>query len=196
VTSFLVFLGLLGLVGFYVVTVYNKLVRMRNRIDQAWSEVGVLLKRRYDLIPNLVASVQGYASHERGTFDDVTRARNLAESASTVAEQAQAENVLSQALGRLIAVSEAYPQLQAAGNFKDLQSQLTQTEGVLAAARQLYNDDVLTYENARETIPTNLVAWLLGFEPREFFRVDDAVSQVPQVAFDATGAPPAAQPSA
>jgi LemA protein len=196
VTSFLVFLGMLALVGAYVATVYNKLVRMRNRIDQAWSEIGVLLKRRYDLIPNLVASVQGYASHERGTFDDVTRARNLAESASTVADQAQAETVLSQALGRLIAVSENYPQLQAAGNFKELQSQLTQTEGALAGARQLYNDDVLSYENARETIPTNLVAWLLGFEPREFFRVDDAVSQVPQVAFDAPGTPPAAQPSA
>src|SRR5688572_23540993 len=138
-------LGLLLLAGLYLVFLYNGLVRLRNRIEAAWAQIDVQLKRRYDLIPNLVETVKGYATHERDTLDSVTRARAAAESASGPAEQAAAENMLTGALRSLIAVSEAYPDLRASENFAQLQEELSATEGRIAYARQYYNDAVQRY---------------------------------------------------
>jgi LemA protein len=166
-----------------VVLLYNRLVRLRNRTENAWAQVDVQLKRRYDLVPNLVESVKGYASHERETFEQVTRARTAAQEARGVEQQAEAENVLTQALGRLFAVAEAYPQLRATENFQQLQEQLTETEQKIAVARQVYNDTVLTYDNAIETVPSSLVAGTFGFERKPFFEVEDAARTAPRVAF-------------
>src|SRR6187402_188091 len=156
-----------------VIGLYNKLVRLRNRAENAWAQVDVQLRRRYDLIPNLVEAVKGYAAHERGTFEEVTRARTAAQQAQTVPEQAQAENALTAAIGRLFAVAEAYPQLRATENFQQLQEQLSDTEQKIAVSRQVYNDTVLTYNNGIQTVPTNIVAGLFHFEPRTFFEIED-----------------------
>jgi len=166
-----------------VVAIYNGLVRKRNRVDNAWSQVDVQLRRRYDLIPNLVETVKGYASHERSTFEDVTKARTAAQQAQGVPQQAQAENMLTAAIGRLFAVAEQYPQLRATENFQDLQAQLTDTEGKIAIARQIYNDTVLTYNNAVQTVPTNIVAGLFNFAARDFFEIEEPVREAPQVSF-------------
>lgn len=166
-----------------VVAIYNSLVRKRNRVDNSWSQVDVQLRRRYDLIPNLVESVKGYASHERVTFEEVTKARTAAQQAQGVAPQAEAENVLTAAIGRLFAVAEQYPQLRATENFQDLQAQLTDTEGKIAVARQIYNDTVLTYNNAVQTVPTNIVAGLFNFAARDFFEIEEPVREAPRVQF-------------
>ena len=167
-----------------VVALYNKLVRLRNRAENAWAQVDVQLRRRYDLIPNLVEAVKGYAAHERETFEEVTKARTAAQEARGVQEQAQAENLLTQAIGRLFAVAEAYPELRATENFQQLQAQLADTEQKIAISRQVYNDAVLTYDNALETVPTNIVAGVFNFEPREYFEVDEpAVREAPRVQF-------------
>jgi LemA protein len=192
VTPLYVIFGALALVAVYFGVVYNRFVRLRNRIDNAWAQINVLLKRRADLIPNLLNTVKGYAAHERGTFEDVTRARAASQQAGTVAEQARAENAVTAALGRLFAVSEAYPQLQAEQEFKGPREQLAQTESPIAAARTLYNDDVLMYENARETIPTNIVAWFLGFGEREYFAVGADEMQNPSVEFGSAVSTPTA----
>ena len=174
----------IGLVlAFAIVALYNRLVRLRNRVENAWSQVDVQLKRRYDLIPNLVETVKGYASHERATFEEVTKARTRAQEARTVEEQAEAENVLTAAIGRLFAVAEAYPELRATENFQQLQAQLEETEEKIRVARQIYNDTVLTYENARETVPTNLIAGLFGFGPKEFFEIEETAREAPRVQF-------------
>jgi LemA protein len=163
---------------------YNRLVRLRNRTQNAWAQVDVQLRRRYDLIPNLVETVKGYAAHEKTTFEDVTKARTAAQQAQTVPEQAQAENVLTQALGRLFAVAEQYPQLRATENFQQLQASLQDTEQKIAVSRQVYNDTVLTYNNATQTVPTNLIAGMFHFKPREFFEVEEpAAREAPQVKF-------------
>jgi LemA protein len=166
-----------------LVLLYNRLVRLRNRVDNAWAQVDVQLRRRYDLIPNLVETVKGYAAHERDTFEAVTEARTRAQAAGTVQDQAQAENILSQALGRLFAVAEAYPELQADENFRQLQEELATTENRIAVSRQVYNDTVLTYNNAIQTVPGVLVAGPFGFPKREFFEAEDAVREAPRVAF-------------
>jgi LemA protein len=166
-----------------LVSLYNKLVRLRNRAENAWAQVDVQLRRRYDLIPNLVEAVKGYAAHERGTFDEVTKARTAAQQAQTVEQQAQAENVLTAALGRLFAVAEAYPQLRATENYQQLQEQLAETEQKIAVSRQVYNDTVLSYDNALETVPTSLIAGLFNFQPRAYFETDDATRQAPAVQF-------------
>jgi len=166
-----------------VVSMYNRLVRLRNRAENAWAQVDVQLRRRYDLIPNLVESVKGYAAHERETFEAVTQARARAEQAGTVQEQADAENVLSAALGRLLAVAEAYPELRATENFQQLQGQLTETEQQIAVARQVYNDAVLTYDTALETVPTSIIAGIFNFRPRVYFEVEGAAREAPQVRF-------------
>jgi LemA protein len=174
---------LVVLVGI-VVAIYNRLVRLRNRCENAWAQVDVQLRRRYDLIPNLVEAVKGYAAHERQTFEEVTKARTAAQQAQGVQEQAQAENLLTQAIGRLFAVAEAYPELRATENFQQLQAQLAETEGKIAIARQVYNDSVLTYDNALETVPTNIVAGIFSFEPREYFEVEEpAAREAPRVQF-------------
>ena len=171
------------LLGLAIVVLYNRLVRLRNRVENSWSQVDVQLKRRYDLIPNLVETVKGYASHERATFEEVTRARTRAQEARTVEDQAAAENVLTAAIGRLFAVAEAYPELRASENFQQLQSQLEETEDKIRVARQVYNDAVLSYENARETVPTNLIAAMFGFESKPFFEVEEAAREAPRVQF-------------
>ena len=152
-----------------VIFMYNGLVRQRNRIDNAWSQIDVQLKRRYDLIPNLVETVKGYAAHERQVLENVTQARANAINAQGPAQQAEAENVLSGALKSLFAVAEAYPDLKANQNFLSLQEELTSTEDRVAYARQFYNDSVLSYNNKLQTFPRNIIAGMFNFETREYF---------------------------
>jgi LemA protein len=166
-----------------VVAMYNRLVRLRNRAENAWAQVDVQLRRRYDLIPNLVEAVKGYAAHERETFEAVTNARTAAQQAQGVEQQAQAENVLTAALGRLFAVAEAYPQLRATENFQQLQAQLADVEQNIAVARQVYNDTVLTYDNALETVPTNIVAGIFNFRERAYFETEGVTREAPAVQF-------------
>jgi LemA protein len=172
-----------------LVALYNRFVRLRNRVDNAWAQIEVQLKRRWDLIPNLVETVKGYAAHERGTFDAVTQARTRAQQAQTPAESAQAEGILGQALGRLFAVAEAYPELKASQNFQELQGQLEETENRIAVSRQVYNDTVLTYNNATQTFPGVVLAGSFGFRVREFFDVEEpGERQAPRVDFGTTPA--------
>jgi LemA protein len=184
VTWVLVVVALLVVIGLALVVLYNRLVRLRNRAENSWAQVDVQLRKRYDLIPNLVETVKGYASHERETFEEVTRARTAAQQATTVEQQAEAENVLTAAIGRLFAVAEAYPELRASDNFQQLQAELSDIEGKIAIARQIYNDTVLSYDNALETVPTNVVAGMFNFEPRAYFEVEEpAVREAPSVRF-------------
>src|SRR5438034_8025879 len=175
----LVLVAIVLLLVLWVVGIYNRLVRTRNRADNAWAQIEVQLKRRHDLIPNLVETVKGYAAHERGTFQAVTDARAAAAGAKSPAEAAAAENVLSQALGRLFAVAEAYPQLKANENFLDLQGQLRETEDKIAISRQVYNDTVLTFNNAIQVFPAVVIAGALGFSKREYFEVESADDREP-----------------
>jgi LemA protein len=183
VTWVIVLVVVLLIVAVAAVVIYNRLVRLRNRAENAWAQVDVQLRRRYDLIPNLVEAVKGYAAHERGTFDEVTQARTAAQQAKGVAEQAEAENVLTAAIGRLFAVAEAYPQLRATENFQQLQAQLADVEQKIAVSRQVYNDAVLTYDNALETVPTNIVAGLFNFSPQAYFETEGAAREAPAVQF-------------
>jgi LemA protein len=173
-----------------VVAMFNRLVRLRNRAENAWAQVDVQLRKRYDLIPNLVEAVKGYAAHERQTFEEVTQARTAAQRAQGVAEQAQAENALTAAIGRLFAVAEDYPQLRATENFQQLQAQLSDVEQAIAVSRQVYNDTVLTYDNALETVPTNVIAGMFHFRAREYFQTEDATREAPRVQFELQAAPP------
>jgi LemA protein len=180
----LVILGLVLLVGLMLVVLYNRLVQQRNRVDNSWAQVEVQLKRRWDLIPNLVESVKGYAAHERGTFEAVTNARTRAQNAKTPADTAAAEGILGAALGRLFALAEAYPELQADENFRQLQTELAETENRVAVSRQVYNDSVLTYNNTVQTFPGLMVAGPFGFSVREFFEVEEeAQREAPVVDF-------------
>jgi len=179
----IVLIAVILLLALAVVVLYNRLVRLRNRSENSWAQVDVQLRRRYDLIPNLVEAVKGYAAHERATFDEVTQARTRAQQADGVEEQAQAENVLTAALGRLFAVAEAYPELRATENFQQLQAQLADVEQNIVISRQVYNDAVLTYENALETVPTNIVAGVFNFRPREYFETEDVTREAPSVQF-------------
>jgi LemA protein len=185
VTWVIVAIAVAVLLALIVVVLYNRLVRLRNRAENAWSQVDVQLQRRRDLIPNLVETVKGYAGHERSTFEEVTAARTSAQQAQTVEQQAEAENVLTAALGRLFAVAEAYPALRASENFQQLQSELDETEDKIAVARQLYNDAVLSYDTARETVPTSVVAGMLDFEPKRYFEIEERSRAAPQVDFSA-----------
>ena len=180
----IVILVVVAVILIVLVVLYNRFVRLRNRVDNAWAQIEVQLKRRWDLIPNLVEAVKGYASHERGTFEAVTEARTSAQRAQTPAESAQAEGLLTQALGRLFAVAEAYPELQADENFRQLQGTLEETENKVAVSRQIYNDTVLTYNNAIQTFPGVLLAGPFGFAQREFFELEDAAQrEAPRVEF-------------
>ena len=175
-----------------LVAMFNKLVKLRNRAENAWAQVDVQLRKRYDLIPNLVESVKGYAAHEQQTFEQVTQARTAAQQAQGVAQQAQAENMLTAALGRLFAVAEAYPQLRATENFQQLQAQLTEVEQQIAVSRQVYNDTVLSYDNALQTVPTNVIAGFFHFQQREYFQTEEATREAPRVDFgQSTPATPA-----
>jgi LemA protein len=187
------------LIGYAVVT-YNGLVSMRNRIENAWAQIDVQLKRRYDLIPNLVETVKGYAEHERGTLEEVVQARNMAMAAEGPQDQAAAENMITGALKSVFALSEAYPDLKANQNFLNLQEELTGTEGRIAYARQFYNDSVYSYNTKIQTVPANVIANQFKFTEREYFDVDDGSRENVQVDFGAAppvdlgGQPPSAPP--
>jgi LemA protein len=184
VVGVIIAFGLILLVVF--AGMYNSLVRRRIDVDNGFSQIDVQLKRRYDLIPNLVETVKGYASHERGTLEAVIAARSRAAQvpAGAVAERAQAEGQLTQALGRLIAVAESYPDLKANSNFGSLQEELASTENKIGFARQHYNDTVGRYEEARQAFPTNIVAAAFNFEKRDYFKVEEAAArEVPKVSF-------------
>jgi LemA protein len=180
----LIGLGVLVLLAVLVVSVYNGLVQKRIRTQEAWSQIDVQLKRRYDLIPNLVETVKGYAAHERGTLEAVTNARAAAVSAKGVKEQAQAENVLTGALRQLLMVAEAYPNLKANENFARLQEELAGTENRISFSRQHYNATVTEYNTARQVFPNNVVAGMFNFQAAEFFEIEDATQkEAPKVKF-------------
>ena len=158
----------------WVILTFNKLVSLRNRVEDQWSQIDVQLKRRFDLIPNIVNTVKGYATHEESTLEAVMAARNSFAEAATPEAEMEANRQVSGALVHLFAVSEAYPELKADAAFMDLQNQLKETENKIAFARQFYNDIVLKYKNAREMFPSNIVAGIFGFKPRSFFEADSA----------------------
>ena len=174
---------LVVLVLLWAIGVYNSLVDLRNKVKDEWSQIDVLLKRRADLIPNLVETVKGYATHEKSTLDAVTSARNKVNNASNADDEMKANNELSGALTKLIAVAEAYPDLKANQNFLDLQSNLKETEDKISFARQFYNEAVLKYKNKIEMFPTNIIAGMFNFKPESFFETDEASKEVPKVKF-------------
>lgn len=178
-----VIIAVLALLVVWLIALYNRFVKLRNRVDNAWAQIEVQLKRRWDLIPNLIETVKGYAAHERGTFEAVTAARTAAQSASGPGATAAAEGILGQALGRLFAVAEAYPQLQADENFRQLQTELAETENKIAVSRQVYNDTVLSYNNAIQVFPGVLLAGSFKFLKREFFETDETQREAPRVDF-------------
>ena len=168
-----ILLAVIAVVAVWLVWAYNNFVRLTNRSEEAWSDIDVQLKRRYDLIPNLVETVKGYAAHEAGTLQKVTEARTKAMGAQTVGEHAQAENMLTGALKSLFAVSESYPDLKANSNFVELQRELSDTENKIQAARRFYNSVVQDLQNAIEQFPTNIVGSTFGFKTREFFQLGE-----------------------
>ncbi len=174
---------LVVVVAGFVIGIYNRLVTLRNRVDNAWSQIDVQLRRRYDLIPNLVETVKAYAAHEREAFEAVTAARTAAMGAQTVAEHSAAENALSSTLKSLFAVAEAYPDLKANQNFMMLQEELSGTESKIAYARQFYNDSVMTYNTATQTFPSNILAGMFGFAAREYFEIEEAAAEPVKVQF-------------
>jgi LemA protein len=169
----IVLVVLVVVIGLYLVSSYNKLVGLRNRIENAWAQIDVQLRRRYDLIPNLVETVKGYASHERETLDAVITARNAGMNAQGPHDQAEAENQISGALKSIFALSEAYPDLKANQNFLALQEELTGTEGRIAYARQFYNDTVYRYNTKVQSFPQSVIANMFKFREREYFQADD-----------------------
>jgi LemA protein len=175
----------LVIVALWVMLTYNRLVRQRNQIDASWAQIDVQLKRRHDLIPNLVETVKGYAAHERGTLDAVIQARNGAVAATSTgpAGRAEAENVLTQTLGRLFALAEAYPNLKANENFLNLQSELSGTEDRIAYSRQFYNSSVQNYNNSTQTLPASIIAGVMGFRTREYFQTAEGERGPVQVRF-------------
>ncbi len=180
----LVILVILVLFIFIVISIYNALVRLRNQVDNSWSQIDVQLKRRHDLIPNLVETAKGYMQHERGTFEAITEARSKAMGAKTVAEAGKAEGGLADALSKFMLVVENYPDLKANQNFLALQEELSSTENKIAFARQGYNDEVLNLNNKIQMFPSNIVAGMFGFGKRDFFEIEVAAErEVPKVSF-------------
>ncbi|HEV8675739.1 MAG TPA: LemA family protein [Methylomirabilota bacterium] len=179
-----VVLALLALVVVIAISLYNSLVRLRVRVDQAWSDIDTQLKRRWDLIPNLVETVKGYAAHERGVLERVTEARSRAMAATTPAQAAQAEGLLTQALRGLYAVAESYPELKANQNFMALQQSLAETENLISDARRSYNLTVRDLNTRIQTVPANVIAGMFNFQPREFFEISEPAERaVPKVQF-------------
>ena len=182
--SLIVIIVILVVVAAAVIGIYNGLVRMRNQVRNAWSQIDVQLKRRHDLIPNLVETVKGYAGHEKTTLQNVIEARSKAVSAQGVEAQAQAEGELSSALGRLMVVVEQYPDLKANQNFLALQEELTSTENRISFSRQHYNDSVMTFNTRLQSFPVNIFAGMFGFSAEAFFEIEDAAQrEVPKVQF-------------
>ena len=192
-----VIIGIVVLIGLVLAGMYNGLVRARVRTREAWSGIDVQLKRRANLIPNLVETVKGYAGHERETFENVTRARSMLQQAGTAPDAAQANNFLTQTLRSLFAVSERYPDLKANQNFLDLQNELSDIEEKIAFARQFYNRNVMSYNTSIQTFPNVMMAGMFSFERFEFFEVEEEARAVPEVSFSQPPAePPPAPPSA
>jgi LemA protein len=182
--GFIVFLAIVAAVIFYAITLYNSLVSLKVRADSSWSDIDVQLKRRHDLIPNLVETVKGYAAHEKGTFENIAKWRSAAMQATGPAERGQAEGQLSMALRQLFAVAEAYPQLRASENFTSLQASLANIESDIQNARRYYNAVVRDLNTRIQSFPANLVAGALGFQPRQFFELETPEErQVPAVKF-------------
>ena len=176
--------AILVLIIFAVIGIYNALIRLRNQVDNAWSQIDVQLKRRHDLIPNLVETAKGYMQHERDTFESITKARSQAMGAKTVGDAAKAEGALTEALSKFMLVVENYPDLKANQNFLSLQETLTSTENKIAFARQGYNDQVLFFNNKIQMFPSNIIAGMFSFTKREFFEIEDAAErEVPKVSF-------------
>jgi LemA protein len=183
--AFVVLVVIIVVLVIWVVSIYNGLVRGRNEVKNAWSQIDVQLKRRHDLIPNLVETVKGYAAHEKGTLDAVVKARQQAISVTGgVEDRAKAENILTQSLRSLFAVAEAYPDLKANQNFLSLQEEVASTENKIGFSRQYYNDAAMRYKNQTEMFPSNIFAGMFNFRPEPFFQVDDAAERdVPQIKF-------------
>lgn len=178
-TTLWIIIGLIVVLFLWLIGIFNSLVRLKNRTNEAWSDIDVQLKRRYNLIPNLVESVKGYAKHERELFEKVTKARTAAMGAQTVEEHGQAENVLAGTLKTLFAVAENYPDLKANQNFLELQRELSDTENKIQAARRFYNGNVRDFNIKIEKFPNNLVAGTLGFKKRDFFEIEEAAAREP-----------------
>ncbi|MDP2709449.1 MAG: LemA family protein [bacterium] len=179
-----IILGIIAVAAVAVIAMYNALIRLKVRVDEAWSDIDVQLKRRYDLIPNLVETVKGYAAHERETLDSVVQARSQAMQAGTAADKAKAENALSETLKSIFALAENYPNLKANENFLELQRELSDTENKIQAARRFYNGNVRDFNTKLQVFPTNMMAGLLGFTAREFFGIDnEAEREVVKVKF-------------
>ena len=175
----LILLIVLAVVVLYVIGAYNGLVRLKNRAEEAWSDIDVQLKRRYDLIPNLISTVKGYAAHESGVFERVTEARTKAMSATGVAEKGEAENMLVGALKSVFAIAEAYPDLKANQNFLELQRELSDTENKIQAARRFYNGNVMELNTKIEMFPSNIIAGMFNFVKREFFELNEEAAKEP-----------------
>lgn len=175
----LVLLILIGIIGVFVIGIYNTLINLRNRSENAWAQVDVQLRRRYDLIPNLVETVKGYAKHEREVFQKVTEARAKAINAGTVKEQGEAENMLTGALKSLFAVVENYPELKANQNFMMLQEELAGTEGKIAYARQFYNDMIMKFNTKQQVFPSNIIANLFNFKEKDYFEIEEPEAREP-----------------
>jgi len=182
-TALMIIIGIVVVLLLYIILTYNGLVTLRNRVKEAWSDIDVQLKRRYDLIPNLVEVVKGYASHEKETLERVITARNVAMSASGAKEKGEAENVLSGALKNLFALSENYPDLKASTNFLELQRELADTENKIQAARRFYNGNVKDFNTKIETFPANIIANMFNFKANDFFSIADEEKENPQVKF-------------
>jgi len=183
-TALLVILAVIIIIILYLVGMFNALVRLRNQVKNAWSQIDVQLKRRHDLIPNLVETAKGYMKHERGTFEAITEARSKAMSAGSVGERAKAEGTLTDAISKFFVVVENYPDLKANQNFLALQEELTSTENKIAFSRQAYNDQVLYYNNKIQMFPSNIIAGMFGFQQSEFFQVEYKVErEAPKVDF-------------
>ena len=182
-TGIIILVGILFLLVSYVIGIYNKLVHARNKVENQFSQVDIQLKRRADLIPNLVETVKGYAKHEEGTFTAVIEARNKAVNAGTVNDKIEANNELTGALNKLFALAEAYPDLKANENFLSLQNDLKDTEDKITYARQFYNDSAMGYNNLIQVVPSNIVANMFGFKKFEYFKADEKEKEVPKVEF-------------
>jgi LemA protein len=177
-------LGIIVVLIFMIIGIYNALIQLRNQVKNAWAQIDVQLKRRHDLIPNLIETVKGYMTHERGTFEAITLARSNAMSANTITEKAQAEGVLGGLMGKLQIAVEAYPELKANQNFLALQEELTSTENKISYSRQAYNDQVLFYNNKKQVFPSNIIAGMFNFQDEVYFEIQDqAEKEVPKVSF-------------
>ncbi len=183
-TTLIIVAAIVVLLVFFVIAIYNSLIRLRNQVDNAWSQIDVQLKRRHDLIPNLVETAKGYMKHERETFEAITQARSQAMGARTVGEAAKAEGALGEALSKFMLVVENYPDLKANQNFLALQEELTSTENKISFARQSYNDQTMFFNNKIQMFPSNVIANMFNFTRRDFFEIEDKTErEVPKVSF-------------